>query len=128
MKLYEVNGRIAELMDRLEPDPETGEITGDVDAVIAEIDGLQMERMDRIRLVSGGIFLCGAYGHHTFGGFDHQLDVFRISDLMQRRLVDADPVLFEIDGDDAHDRLVRHCRCLLPLLVRTVFAGYPQYP
>ena len=46
MKLYEVNGRIAELMDRLEPDPETGEITGDVDAIIAEIDGLQMERMD----------------------------------------------------------------------------------
>ena len=46
MKLYEVNGRIAELMDRLEPDPETGEITGDVDAIIAEIDGLQMERKD----------------------------------------------------------------------------------
>ena len=46
MKLYEVNGRIAELTEQLEPDPETGEITGDVDAIIAEIDGLRMERTE----------------------------------------------------------------------------------
>ncbi len=52
MKLYEVNGRIAELMERLEPDPETGEVTGDVESIVSEIDGLQMERMDILRYLA----------------------------------------------------------------------------
>ena len=44
MKLYEVNNRITELLMTLEPDPETGEVTGDVDSVIAELNSLEMQR------------------------------------------------------------------------------------
>lgn len=44
MKLYEVNEALENLFLSLEPDPETGEITGDIDSVMAEIDALQMER------------------------------------------------------------------------------------
>lgn len=43
--LYEINYRIQELADSLEVDPETGEVAGDVESVIAEIDLLQLERM-----------------------------------------------------------------------------------
>ena len=44
MKLYEVNEAIQSLLLQLEPDPETGEIPMDDDAIIAELNGLQMER------------------------------------------------------------------------------------
>lgn len=44
MKLYEVNTALENLLLSLEPDPETGEITGDFDSVIEEIEALQMER------------------------------------------------------------------------------------
>lgn len=46
MKLYEINQAIEELVARLEPDPETGEVTADFEAVLAELDGLQMKRSD----------------------------------------------------------------------------------
>lgn len=44
MKLYEVNEALENLFLALEPDPETGEITGDIESVIEEINALQMER------------------------------------------------------------------------------------
>lgn len=44
MHLYEVNLAIQDLLDKLNPDPETGEIIGNVDDVVAEINALQMER------------------------------------------------------------------------------------
>ena len=44
MKLYEVNEAIQSLLLQLEPDPETGEIAMDDDAILAELNGLQMER------------------------------------------------------------------------------------
>lgn len=47
MKLYDVDRRIAELLDQLEFDPETGEIGDNTEAVMDELDSLQMEK-DRI--------------------------------------------------------------------------------
>ena len=44
MKLYEVNEAIQSLLLQLEPDPETGEIAKDDDAILAELNGLQLER------------------------------------------------------------------------------------
>lgn len=44
MKLYEVNQQLEELLAKLEPDAETGEILADDDSIFAEIDALQMER------------------------------------------------------------------------------------
>lgn len=44
MKLYEINEEILRLTDQIAIDAETGEVAGDVDAVCAEIDSLQMER------------------------------------------------------------------------------------
>jgi len=44
MKLYEINGRIEELLLSLEPDPETGEVTGDVDSVVSELGNLEMQK------------------------------------------------------------------------------------
>ena len=44
MKLYEINEEILRLTDQITVDEETGEIAGDVDAVCAQIDALQMER------------------------------------------------------------------------------------
>jgi len=44
MKLYEINQAIQSLLAQLEPDPETGEIPMDDDAILAELNGLQMER------------------------------------------------------------------------------------
>lgn len=41
MKLYEVNQQLEELLAKLEPDPETGEILVDDDSIFAEIDALQ---------------------------------------------------------------------------------------
>ena len=44
MKLYEINEEILRLTDQITVDEETGEVAGDVDAVCAQIDALQMER------------------------------------------------------------------------------------
>lgn len=44
MKLYEINATIAELTDQLKFDPETSEIGGNFDTVMAQIDALYMER------------------------------------------------------------------------------------
>lgn len=44
MKLYEVNEAIRSLLENLEPDPETGEITANTDLLIKELNGLEMER------------------------------------------------------------------------------------
>ena len=46
MKLYDVNRQIEELLARLEPDPETGEIPADEDELIAQLNELAMERKD----------------------------------------------------------------------------------
>ena len=47
MKLYEVNAAIQSALDRLDFDPETGEIGENTEAVLEELDALEMER-DRI--------------------------------------------------------------------------------
>lgn len=44
MKLYEVNQQLEELLQKLEPDPETGEITVDDDSIFEEIKSLQLEK------------------------------------------------------------------------------------
>ena len=44
MKLYEVNEALENLLLLLEPDPETGEVSADFDAVLADINALQMEK------------------------------------------------------------------------------------
>lgn len=44
MKLYEVNQAIQDLADQLNPDPETGEVTGNIEEVILKINALQMEK------------------------------------------------------------------------------------
>jgi len=46
MKLYDVNRQIEELLARLEPDPETGEIPADEDELIVQLNELAMERKD----------------------------------------------------------------------------------
>ena len=46
MKLYEVNRQIEELLGRLEPDPETGEIPADEEEIIARINELAIARED----------------------------------------------------------------------------------
>ena len=47
MKLYEVNYAIQQALDRLDFDPETGEIGENFEEVMKELDSLEMER-DRI--------------------------------------------------------------------------------
>ena len=47
MKLYVVNAAIQSALDRLDFDPETGEIGENTEAVLEELDALEMER-DRI--------------------------------------------------------------------------------
>ena len=44
MKLYEVDQAIQSLLAQLEPDPETGEIPMEADAILTELNSLQMER------------------------------------------------------------------------------------
>ena len=46
MKLYEVNHQIADLIDALAPDPETGEIPADEDEILEQIRALGMKRME----------------------------------------------------------------------------------
>lgn len=44
MKLYEINNSIQELLSQLEPDPETGEVTGDIDSVVEQLNALEMQK------------------------------------------------------------------------------------
>lgn len=44
MKLYEVNQSIEELVNLLEPDPETGEVPMNFEELLEQLNGLQMER------------------------------------------------------------------------------------
>ena len=46
MKLYEVNAKIEELLDKLQPDPETGEIPANEDEILSELHALTMKRED----------------------------------------------------------------------------------
>ena len=46
MKLYEINLQLQQLLDELVFDPETGEIGEDMGTVLAQIDALQLQRMD----------------------------------------------------------------------------------
>lgn len=44
MKLYEINTSIQMLLEQLNPDPETGEVTADTDSIIEQLNSLQLER------------------------------------------------------------------------------------
>ena len=44
MKLYEINTEIEALLNELEPDPETGEVTGDYESVVARLEQLDIEK------------------------------------------------------------------------------------
>lgn len=46
MKLYEINSQIEELMEQLEPDPETGELRADYEAIRDQLHTLAMKRED----------------------------------------------------------------------------------
>ena len=46
MKLYEINNQIENLLDALEPNPETGEIPANEDDIIAQINALALKRED----------------------------------------------------------------------------------
>lgn len=46
MKLYEVNQQIEDLLNRLEPDPETGEVPADEEEIIERIKALSLKRED----------------------------------------------------------------------------------
>ncbi len=46
MKLYDINMELEQLLEQLEPDPETGEVTPDYDEIIDRIGMLSMKRED----------------------------------------------------------------------------------
>jgi len=52
MKLYEINQQIYELILRLEPDPDTGEIAAETDDIVAELNALEMQRTDILRYLA----------------------------------------------------------------------------
>lgn len=52
MKLYEINSELIALLDRLEPDPETGEIPADYEEIIAEINTLSMQREEILQYLA----------------------------------------------------------------------------
>ena len=52
MKLYEVNQQLQELLTRLEPDPETGEIPANEDQILEEIHALSLRRDDILRYLA----------------------------------------------------------------------------
>ena len=52
MKLYEINAQIEELLEQLEPDPETGEVTGDYDEILNRIHALAMRREDILEYIA----------------------------------------------------------------------------
>ena len=52
MKLYEINQQIYELILRLEPDPDTGEIAAETDDIVAELNALEMKRADILQYLA----------------------------------------------------------------------------
>ena len=46
LKLYDINRELEQLLEQLEPDPETGEVTPDYDEIIDRIGMLSMKRED----------------------------------------------------------------------------------
>ena len=52
MKLYEVNQQIEDLLNQLEPDPETGEIPSNEDETIAQINTLALKRDDILQYLA----------------------------------------------------------------------------
>ena len=52
MKLYEINQQIYELILRLEPDPDTGEIAAETDDIVAELNALEMQRADILQYLA----------------------------------------------------------------------------
>ena len=52
MKLYEVNHEIADLIDALAPDPETGEIPANEDEILEQIRALGMKRMEILQYLA----------------------------------------------------------------------------
>lgn len=44
MKLYEINEEISHLMEHLQPDAETGEVSDNTDEIMEQLDALGMER------------------------------------------------------------------------------------
>jgi hypothetical protein len=52
MKLYEINSELISLLDRLEPDPETGEVPADYEEIIAEINALALRREEILQYLA----------------------------------------------------------------------------
>ncbi len=52
MKLYEINAELETLLDRLEPDPETGEVPMDYEEIIAEINALAMRKEEILQYLA----------------------------------------------------------------------------
>ena len=52
MKLYEVNQQIEDLLNQLEPDPETGEIPANEDEIIVQIKALALKREDILQFLA----------------------------------------------------------------------------
>ena len=52
MKLYEINAELEALLDRLEPDPETGEVPMDYEEIIAEINALAMHKEEILQYLA----------------------------------------------------------------------------
>ena len=52
MKLYEINSELITLLDRLEPDPETGEVPMDYEKIIEEINALAMRREEILQYLA----------------------------------------------------------------------------
>lgn len=46
MKIYEIPGALRELLDRLDADPDTGEVDGDALAAYAEYQGQAAEKLE----------------------------------------------------------------------------------
>ena len=52
MKLYEINAELETLLNRLEPDPETGEVPMDYEEIIAEINTLAMRKEEILQYLA----------------------------------------------------------------------------
>ncbi len=51
MKLYQTNQMIEELINSLQPDPETGELPDNTDEIIKQLNGLEAEREDILKWI-----------------------------------------------------------------------------
>ena len=52
MKLYEINSELIRLLDRLEPDPETGEVPADYEEIISEINSLALRKEEILQYLA----------------------------------------------------------------------------